>query len=159
MLKGIKRPRLMYYIDHDKEKAKKFLSEELGWKWYGGHHMENRYSLFMNNYMYPKKFKRDLRIVEFSALIRSGQMTRDQALKEIQISPPFDDELLDEVKKRFKLRDEDFMHIMELPIKSYRDYKTYRSTFIRLRPFFWLMYKANLIPKAFYTKYANPEVD
>jgi N-acetyl sugar amidotransferase len=159
LLKGIKRPRLMYYLDYNKEEVKKFLMTELDWQWYGGHHMENRYAFFANNYMYPLKFKRDLRVVEFSALIRSGQMSRDDALKEIQTPPQFDDELLDEIKKRLKLSDDDFRQIMDLPIKSYRDYETYRPTFIRLRPFFWLMYKANLIPKAFYTKYANPEVE
>jgi len=42
---------------------------------------------------------------------------------------------------------------MNLPKKSYKDYKTYKQTFERLRPFFWLMYKLELVPKSFYMKY------
>ena len=70
----------MYYIDHNKEKAKEFLSKEFGWQWYGGHHMENRTAYFTNNYYLPLKFNIDLRYTEFAALVRSGQMTREEAL-------------------------------------------------------------------------------
>ena len=40
-VKRIKKIRPLYYIDYYKEAAKALLSRELGWKWYGGHHLEN----------------------------------------------------------------------------------------------------------------------
>jgi hypothetical protein len=148
----IKRLRPLYYIDYRKEKVKKFLAKEYGWKWYGGHHLENRYTAF-NHYLLDEKFKRDLRMVEFSALIRSGQMTRSEAREEIKKSQAFPKELIEEVKKRLNLGDEEYDAIMKLPLKSAKDYKTYRPTFKAMRPFFWLMLKKNRIPKSFYLKY------
>ncbi|MCK5116391.1 MAG: N-acetyl sugar amidotransferase [Candidatus Aegiribacteria sp.] len=155
VIKGIKKIRPMYYIDHNKEKAKEFLSKEFGWQWYGGHHMENRTAYFANNYFLPLKFNIDLRYPEFSALVRSGQMTREEALSKIKEPKPFDTSILDEVKKRLDFTDEEFEEIMNLPLKSYRDYKTYKQTFERYKWFFWTMYKLDLVPKSFYMKYTS----
>lgn len=149
---GVKRLRPLYYVNYQKEEVKRFLNEEYGWHWYGGHHLENRYCAF-NHYLLNTKFGKDFRHVELSAMIRSGQMTREQALEEIKKPQAYPDELVTEVKKRLNLSDEEYDAIMKLPVKSAKDYETYRPTFRRLRPFFWLMYKTNRVPKSFYTKY------
>ncbi len=151
----VKRIRPLYYMDYDKAKVKKFLHKEFGWNWYGGHHMENKYTLFCDNYIMPVKFGIDMRYVEFSALIRSGQMTKEEALKEIKIPPPIERELIEEVKTRLGLSDKEFKEIMNLPRKTAKDYKTYHKTFQRMRPFFYMMLKADLIPKSFYLKYTK----
>lgn len=152
-----KRIRPMYYLDFDKEKAKEFLAKEFGWQWYKGHHMENKYTLFCDNYVMPRKFNIDLRYVEFSALVRSRQMTRQAALEEIAKPPLFEDEavFINEVKKRLGYTDSQFDAIMALPTKTAKDYETYHPLFRALRPFFWLMYKADLVPKSFYVKYTK----
>lgn len=155
LFKGIKRVRPLYYVDYNKEEVKKFLNKEFGWEWYGGHHMENRYTIFCDNYILPKKFNIDLRYVEFSALIRSGHMRREDALEELQEPPECEKDILDEVEKRLGFTDEEFEEILKLPKKSFKDYETYHQLFKRLRPFFWLMYKANLVPKSFYIKYTK----
>jgi len=151
----IKKIRPLYYVDYKKEDNKEFLTREFGWKWYGGHHMENRTAYFTNNYYLPRKFGIDLRHCEFSALVRSGQLTREQALDEIQKPKPFDEGILEEVKKRLGFSDEEFERIMNLPPKSYRDYKTYKQRFERMRWLFWMMYKLDLVPKSFYLKYTR----
>jgi len=155
LLKDIKRLRPLYYIDYHKEDAMKFLVKELDWQWYGGHHMENRYTIFCDNYILPRKFGIDFRYVEFSALIRSGQMTRDEALEKIQKPYEFDESILVEVKKRLSIGDEEFDRLIAQPKRTYHDFKTYHQTFRRMRPFFWLMYKMNRIPKSFYLKYTK----
>ena len=151
----VKKIRPLYYIDYRKEDKKAFLEKKFGWKWYGGHHMENRTAYFTNNYYLPRKFDIDLRRCEFSALVRSGQLTREQALDDIQKPKPFDPGILEEVKKRLGFSDEEFERIMNLPAKSYRDYKTYKQRFERLRWLFWMMYKLDLVPKSFYLKYTR----
>ena len=151
----IKKIRPLYYVDYKKEHTKKFLTENLGWKWYGGHHMENRTAHFTNNYYLPRKFNIDLRYCEFSALVRSGQMTRDEALERIKYPKPFDSSILEEVKKRLSLTNEEFNGIMNLPKKTYCDYKTYKQTFERIKWLFWVMYKLDLVPKSFYMKYTK----
>jgi N-acetyl sugar amidotransferase len=155
LLKDIKRLRPLYYIDYHKEDVMKFLVKELDWQWYGGHHMENRYTIFCDNYILPRKFGIDFRYVEFSALIRSGQMTRDEALEKIQKPYEFDESILVEVKKRLNIGDEEFDRLIAQPKRTYHDFKTYHQTFRRMRPFFWLMYKMNRVPKSFYLKYTK----
>lgn len=152
---GIKKIRPLYYLDYDKEKVKHFLTNAFGWKYYGGHHMENRTAYFTNNYWLPKKFGYDLRLCEYSALVRSGQWTRNQALKAIKEPKPFDKSILEEIYKRLNITSEQFDAVFEQPNKSYRDYPTYKKTFERLRWFFFLLYKANLIPLSFYLKYTR----
>ena len=103
----------------------------------------------------PRKFGIDLRYVEFSAFVRSGFMTRDEALEEIRQPPPVDDSLIPEVKQRLGITDREFEEIMAAPPKKALDYKTYLPVFRRMRPFFYLMYKADLVPKSFYVKYTS----
>ncbi|MEM4255189.1 MAG: N-acetyl sugar amidotransferase [Candidatus Norongarragalinales archaeon] len=154
--KGIKRARPLYYVDYRKEEAKKFLEEEFDWQWYGGQHMENRYTMFCDNFILLKKFGIDLRYVELAALVRSGQMLREQALEELKKPLPYDEEITEEVKKRLGLTDGDLERILRLPKKSYKDYETYRQTFIKMEPEFKKMYEQGLVPKSFYLKYTRP---
>lgn len=149
----IKKFRPLYYLDYNKQQTKEFLAKEYGWQWYGGHHMENRSAYFANNYYLPKKFKIDLRYSEFSALVRSGQMTREEALKSIQEPKPFDMDILEEIKKRTGITDEEFNVIMNAPPLHFTNYKTYKKTFEKLRLFFYLLYQTGYVTKSFYTKY------
>jgi N-acetyl sugar amidotransferase len=155
LVNNIKKLRPLYYLDYNKENAKKLLIETYGWRWYGGHHMENRTAYFCNNYYLPLKFNIDLRWCEFSALVRSGQMTRQEALEKIQASKPFDKDILEEVYTRLNFTAEEFDRIMSLPKKSYRDYKTYKETFIRMRPVFFLLYKMGYVTRSFYDKFTQ----
>ena len=73
----------------------------------------------------------------------------------MQEPPRYDQELVDIVKKRLGFSDEDLHRLMTLPKKTYQDFKTYKMTFERMRPFFWLMYRLELVPKSFYVKYTS----
>jgi N-acetyl sugar amidotransferase len=153
LVNKIKKLRPLYYLDYNKEKTKQFLSEEYGWKWYGGHHMENRTAYFCNNYYLTHKFNIDLRWSEYSALVRSGQLNRADALANILHPKPFDQDILEEVHTRLHLTSEEFNDLMALPKKSYRDYPTYKETFIRMRPIFWVLYKLGYVTRSFYDKF------
>lgn len=155
IFKGIERHRPLYYIDYNKNKTKQFLHDEFGWQWYGGHHMENRYTIFCHNYIMPKKFGIDLRRVEYSALVRSGQISREDALKELETPASCDEEIVEEIKNRLNLTDTEFDEIISLPPKHHSDYNTYHSTFKLMRPLFWYFYKTNKVPKSFYLKYCT----
>lgn len=153
--KKIRRIRPLYWIDYRKEEAKKLLAEQYGWQWYGGHHMENRTSYFTNNYYLPKKFSIDLRYCEYSALVRSGQMSRATALQQIQLEKPFDSSILQEFKKRLKLSDDEFDKTMQLPTRSYRDFQTHKKTFEKYKFFFWVLCQLDLVPRSFYVKFTK----
>ncbi len=149
----IKKIRPLYYMNYDKEAAKKLLAEKYGWQWYGGHHLENRFTAFAHSYFFPKRCGMDFRIAGYSAYCRNGWMTRAEALRLMSEPPHLEPGLLEFLKKRLGFSDAEFESLMTMPKKSYKDYPTYKQTFERMRPFFWLMYKMDLIPKSFYMKY------
>lgn len=151
----IKKIRPLYYIDYQKKETKKFLSCELGWQWYGGHHLENRFTAFYHTYFLPKRFGIDQRANGYSALVRSGQITREEGMALLRQPLSYDPELVEMVKKRLGFSDIEFERIMTQPFKSFRDFKTYKRTFEHMRPFLWLMYKRDLVPKSFFIKYTS----
>lgn len=156
IIKKIKRVRPLYYIDYQKEVAKQFLIREFNWQWYGGKHGENRYTTFFIYYYLPNKFNINFSLLEYSGLIRSGQISREEALKKIQELKQLDTrETVQLVKKRLGFTEEEFDKIMKLPIKTYRHYKTYKPIFEHYKWFFWLLYKMNLVPHSFYIKYTK----
>ena len=147
---GIKRVRPLYYIDYNKDKVKKLLSS-IGWKWYEGHHMENSFTEFFVNYFRHVLCGIDSRLIELSALIRSGQMSREEALDVVKEPMRVRIDLIGMVMDKLSLT----LSELRPPRNTYRDYRTYKQVFERLRWLFWLAYKADLVPKTFYMKYCR----
>lgn len=153
LLGGIKKVRPLYFMDYDKEAAKKLLAEKYSWQWYGGHHLENRFTAFYHSYFLPTRWNIDFRIAGYSAYCRNGWMSREEALRLMGESPHIEAGLVDFVKKRLGFSDNEFENLMLMPKKTYKNYVTYKKTFERMRLLFWVMYKMDLIPKSFYMKY------
>jgi N-acetyl sugar amidotransferase len=155
-LKNIKRIRPLWYLPYNKEEAKALLKSCYGWKWYGGHHLENRYTAFHHSYFTPRRYGTDLRALGYAALVRSGQLDRDVALR--QLGEPHDCplEIVDMVKKRLGFTDDEFERVMNLPMATWRDFETYKPAFEQLRPFFWVLMKFNRVPESFYMKFCRP---
>ena len=147
--------RPLWYLNYQKEETKKMLNESYGWEWYGGHHLENKMTSFVHTYFFPRRFDIDTRSLGYSALVRSGQLSRDEGLRLLSEAPEADYESVEVLKKRLNLTDEAFLRYMTMPKKTYKDFKTYKQTFERMRPFFYLMAKAELIPWSFYVKYTS----
>lgn len=156
MYKGIKKIRPLWYLSYSKEDAKKFLQHNFGWVDYGGHHLENRMSAFHHSFYTPNKFGLDQRNNTLSALVRNGLMTRNEAFCEYAKPPFIEQELVEYVIKRFEMTEEEFWAVMNQPRKFYTDYPTYKKRFERLRPLFFILAKANLVPMSFYLKYCFP---
>lgn len=153
-LYGVKQIRPIWYLDYDKELVKVFLAQEYGWQWYGGHHFENRYTRF-HHWLSLKKFGIDQRIVEYSAMIRAGLITKKKAEKIIKEPIDLPEDILKEVKQRLNLTDKEFDEILNAPIRTHKEFKTYRPYFKLLKPFFYVAYKMNRVPRSFYQKYCS----
>lgn len=148
--------RPLWYIRYSKEVAKVELKERTKWTDYGGHHLENRIAVFGHTYYLPTKFGIDYRFLSLAARVRSGDLSRDNALGIFRTSVKADPSIVEFIKKRLELTDDEFNSKMnELP-KSWRDYPTYKPIFELLRPLFYLLAKANLVPMSFYLKYCFP---
>ena len=156
-VKRIRKIRPLYYIDYHKEPAKALLERELGWKWYGGHHLENRFTAFYHSYFIPRRWALDFRVLGYAGLTRAGQMTRDEGLALLSQPPYLEPDLLQYVKKRLGYSDDDFERVMTLPKRTFRDYETYKKTFERLKPLFRVLAERDLVPKTFYLKFTEPD--
>jgi|TARA_Y100001970_G_scaffold282575_1_gene395675 hypothetical protein len=157
LVKKIKKIRPLWYLDYSKEEARRILEENYEWKYYGGHHCENRLSAFLHSVWLPTKVNRDLRSLTLGARVRSKSMSRDNALKKIKEPIDFEPGLVEYFKKRLKISDEEYEEVIKSPSKSFRDYPTYKRLFERLRPMFYVLYKSNLVPKSFYIKYTSKD--
>lgn len=80
-------------IGYKKHAALERLKQETGWQAYGGKHHESTFTKFYQAYILPTKFGIDKRKVHLSALIRNGEISRTEALKELQ-QPLYDDDAL-----------------------------------------------------------------
>jgi N-acetyl sugar amidotransferase len=156
-LLGIKKIRPLYHMDYVKKDAMALLTRDLGWEWYGGHHLENRFTAFWHTYYMPQRYGIDMRLLGHSALVRVGQMSREDGLELLAQPVEYDPDLLEVVKKRLGFADDEWERVMQQDRKTYRDFDTYKRTFERMRPFWWLMYKLNRVPKSFYLKFCFPD--
>lgn len=124
---GIQTISLLNYVDYRKAEIKKLIARELDWKDYGGKHYESIFTRFYQGYILPKKFNIDKRKAHLSALICSGQITREQALEELQ-EDTYNKELQAEdrafVIKKFNLSEAEFEAIMAAPRVEHDFYGT-----------------------------------
>jgi N-acetyl sugar amidotransferase len=124
-VRGIRQVPILNYVDYRKADAMALIQRELGWRPYGGKHYESVYTRFYQGYILPAKFGYDKRRVHLSSLICSGNITRDQALVDLQGDAYAGSDLaIDKefVVKKLGLTLEEFQAIMALPIRTYRDY-------------------------------------
>ena len=148
--------RPLWYVPYSKEEARRELSEKVGWRYYGGHHLENRASTFAHTVWLPQRFQTDYRNLSLAASARAGLISREEALA-IYSKPVIPDrELIAYVKKRLSFSDAEYTRMMEGPKRTFRDFRTYKRRFERLRPLFFLLARANLVPMSFYLKYCFP---
>lgn len=124
--KGIKVLRPLNSMPYIKEDAKKLLMERFGWQPYPQKHFESRFTKFYESYWLPERFGYDVRKVQYSSLIVTGQMSRDEALEALK-QPSYDKETIDQeiefVANKLDITVDELMSYMKLPKKTYKDYK------------------------------------
>ena len=135
-VKRIRQIPFLNYIDYNKEDAKRLLTNELGWRDYGGKHYESVWTRFYQGYYLPQKFGFDKRRAHYSSLICSGGMTRAQALEELE-KPIYPEALLREdmqfVLKKFGLSEAEFQRILQSPPLKHTEYPNHDFLFHRLQ--------------------------
>jgi len=80
------------FLPYDKVHAKLELIRTYDWRDYGGKHHESRFTRFYEQIYLPRKFGFDKRRQHLSSLIVSGQLSRNDALLELQ-KPIVDDSI------------------------------------------------------------------
>lgn len=130
---GIETPRALNYIDYNRDRAFAELKEFCGFEYYGRKHLENVLTAFIQLYWFPKKFGVDKRTSHLSSMIVSGQMTREEALKELE-EPLYNErqmqEYIEQIRSNLHISEQEFNEIMEAPTHQHEEYKTEDQTFI-----------------------------
>jgi N-acetyl sugar amidotransferase len=132
-IKGIKVVKPLNYFPYTKKDAVKLLSETYGWKEYPQKHFESRFTKFFEGYWLPMKFGYDTRKVQYSSLILTGQMTRDEALERLKVPPYNHETIADEFKyiaTKLNITEKELRSYMNAPNKTYKDYKNQESMFV-----------------------------
>jgi len=126
-VKKIKVVRPLNYVEYNKQKAVDLLVEKFGWQPYPQKHFESRFTRFYEGFWLPIRFGFDTRKVQFSSLILTGQMTRDEALEMLK-TPALDDATIrhefEYVANKLAIPNDELQMYLDAPKKSYRDYRS-----------------------------------
>jgi N-acetyl sugar amidotransferase len=124
--KAIRWIALLNYVDYQKSEAVKVMERELGWRPYGGKHYESVYTRFYQGYILKQKFGFDKKRAHLANLVLSGDMTREQAMTEVQKEDYIGTDLYFKDReftiKKLALTEAEFEEIMAVPVKTHYDY-------------------------------------
>ena len=132
-VKGIKVVRPLNMVEYDKASAVKLLTDKFGWQPYPQKHFESRFTRFYEGYWLPMKFGFDTRKVQYSSLIVTGQMTRQEALDKLK-TPALDDATVRQefeyVANKLEISTTELQGYFDAPNKTYRDYKSQEALYM-----------------------------
>ena len=118
---------ILNYIKYNKEYALDVIKKDLEYRPYEQKHYESIYTRFFQGYYLIEKFGFDKRRGHLSDLIRSKQLTRNEALKQIKFDSYTDlkkrDEDISFVLKKLELTRFDLKKIIKSENKNYSNYK------------------------------------
>jgi N-acetyl sugar amidotransferase len=143
---------LLDLLGYSKKKAIVSLEREFGWKDYGGKHNESIYTRWFQGYYLPRKFGFDKRRSHLSSRLCSGELTRSEALAELQ-SPPYSPELqaadCEYVAKKLGFSAAEFKAIMDAPLRTFEEFPSY-ARFVQGKAFqnalkVWQFFKYRLL--------------
>jgi N-acetyl sugar amidotransferase len=120
--------RPLNFMPFNKGEALEILKEKIGYKEYGRKHGESLFTKFFQNYYLPKKFNMDKRKLHLSSQILSGELSRENALKELK-NPLYDpSELLDDclyISKKLGLSVDELNAMIDSPGRSYSEFSNW----------------------------------
>jgi N-acetyl sugar amidotransferase len=132
-VKGIRVVRPLNYVKYDKAAAVQLLADQFGWQPYPQKHFESRFTRFYEGYWLPTKFGYDTRKVQFSSLIVTGQMTREEALERLK-QPALDEATVRQefeyVANKLRITPHELRGYLEAPNKTYKDYRSQEAVYL-----------------------------
>lgn len=116
---------ILQLVPYSKLEAKKVLMQELGWQDYGGKHYESVFTRFYQGCILPERFGIDKRKAHLSNLICNGEMTRDEAIVELE-KPTYEFGRQEEdrryVAKKLGWSESEFMEVLAIPPRHHDEF-------------------------------------
>ena len=126
-IKGIKLIRPLDFVPYNKDEAMQLLVDKFGYQKYPQKHFESRFTRFYEGYWLPMKFGFDTRKVQYSSLILTNQMTREEALESLS-KPAYDPNTIKQdfeyIATKLGISVVELQSYMDAPNKTYKDYKS-----------------------------------
>ncbi len=153
--RGIKTIPILYYVNYVRKEAEEIIKKEFDWVYPGAHYFDDLYQSLMS-YVLRTKFKIDRRLFNYSALVRSGQMPREEALSRLkEVYTIEDPKIIDLCIKRLGITREEFNEYVSRPPKTFRDYPNHYELICRYKGLVKLLCNLHLLPGTAYDKYFN----
>jgi N-acetyl sugar amidotransferase len=131
-VKNIQVIKPLNYVPYVQSEASDLLRREYGWQPYPQKHFESRFTKFYEGYWLPAKFGYDTRRVQYSSLILTQQITREEALQKLA-TPALDEGTIDRefeyVAKKLGISQNELQAYFDAPNRSYRDYASQERLF------------------------------
>jgi N-acetyl sugar amidotransferase len=132
IFKNIKLTRPLDFIPYIKTEAVELLKNKFGWQPYPQKHFESRFTRFYEGYWLYEKFGYDTRKVQYSSLILTRQMTREEALEKLK-QPPYNPETIKHdfefIANKLGISVQELETYLKAPNKTYMDYKNQQSIY------------------------------
>lgn len=130
--KGVKVFKPLNYVEYNKESAMDLMKKQYGFKKYPQKHFESRFTRFFEGYWLPKRFNFDMRKVQFSSLILTGQMSRDTAITELK-EPALEEDFAQKefayVASKLDISEDELNSYLNSELKFYSDYPNNKNIF------------------------------
>jgi len=131
-IRKIKVVKPLNFIPYNKKIATNTLVKDYNWSSYPQKHFESRFTKFYEGFWLPTRFGYDTRKVQFSSLILTGQMTRQQAVQLLE-KASFDEEKIEDefsyIAKKLNITVEQLWQYHSMPKKTYKDFRNQEAIF------------------------------
>ncbi|MDO9265524.1 MAG: N-acetyl sugar amidotransferase, partial [Sulfurimonas sp.] len=135
-IKKMKTIRPLNFMPYIKSDALQELKDKVGYKEYARKHGESVFTKFFQNFWLPMKFGYDKRKPHLASLIVANQISREEALKELE-KPLYDEkELKDDkeyIAKKLGVSDDEFEQILKMPSHYYSDFVNMEKKYKRMK--------------------------
>ncbi|PKQ02604.1 MAG: LPS biosynthesis protein, partial [Alphaproteobacteria bacterium HGW-Alphaproteobacteria-11] len=131
-IKRIQVVRPLNHVPYLKADAMRLLEERFGWQPYPQKHFESRFTRFYESYWLPVKFGYDTRRVQYSSLIVTGQMSRNEALTRLEELPYDPDTIhhdLEFVATKLRISVADLQGFLAAPNRTHRDFRSQQDVY------------------------------
>ncbi len=116
---------ILNYMHYNKKESLKELQERFGYRPYARKHGENRFTRFFQEIYLPQKFGIDKRVNHLSSLIIAGEITREEALNEMQkplYEPDEEREELEFIGKKLGFTVAELQMLIAAPPRKHTDF-------------------------------------
>ena len=108
------------------------LVDKFGYQKYPQKHFESRFTRFYEGFWLPQRFGYDTRKVQFTSLILTNQMTREESLEQLKNKSYTEEQIKEDfeyVSNKLGITTELLWSYFHAPKRTYKDYKSHENIY------------------------------